>query len=221
MKTPTLVINYKTYEASFGKKALEIAKICESLAKERGVSIGIAVPASELYIAREVSIPVFAQHVDADTYGAHTGSLIAEALKANGVYGSLINHSEDPYSMEQLSAAVAACKRAGLFSLVCAPDVQRSALFAKLQPDMLAVEPPELIGSGISVSNAKPEVVTDTIDAVRKVNHSVPVLCGAGVSTTQDVKSALQLGTAGVLLASIVMKAQDPKKVISELLDGF
>ena len=35
---------------------------------------------------------------------------------------------------------------------------------------MIAVEPPELIGGDISVSTAKPEIISDTVEVVKKIN---------------------------------------------------
>jgi triosephosphate isomerase len=47
------------------------------------------------------------------------------------------------------------------------------------------------------------------------------VLCGAGVSSKEDVKKALELGAQGVLLASAFVKAPDPKAFLSELAGVF
>jgi len=55
---------------------------------------------------------------------------------------------------------------------------------------------------------------------VRKVNPDVVVLCGAGISSGDDVEAALKLGTKGVLLASGVVKAKEPKKVLLEMAEA-
>jgi pyridoxal biosynthesis lyase PdxS len=99
-------------------------------------------------------------------------------------------------------------------SIVCTKDIAETGDYSLMQPDFLAIEPPELIGSGISVSTAKPEVVSG---AVKAAKSGVPVLCGAGVSKGIDVQKALELGAKGVLLASGVVKAQDPKAVLMEM----
>jgi len=105
----------------------------------------------------------------------------------------------------------------GLYTCVCSNNVDVSAAVAALRPDALAVEPPELIGSGISVSKAKPEVVTETVAAVRKVNPKVTILCGAGITKGEDVMSALRLGTEGVLVASGVVRAADQYQALLDL----
>lgn len=78
----------------------------------------------------------------------------------------------------------------------------------------MAIEPPELIGSGIPVSKASPEVVTGAVKAAA----GVKVLCGAGISKGEDVKAAIELGTHGVLLASGVTKAADPEAALRGLI---
>ena len=95
-----------------------------------------------------------------------------------------------------------------------------SGAIAFLEPDMIAMEPPELIGGDISVSTARPEAIVETIEAVKSVK-SVPVLVGAGIKNGQDVKKAIELGAKGVLVASGIVKAKDPKKAINDLVDGM
>ena len=105
-------------------------------------------------------------------------------------------------------------------SVVCANNPRISAAVATLEPDIIAIEPPELIGTGIPVSKAQPEVITGTIDLVRKVNRDVVLLCGAGISHGEDVAAALKLGTQGVLVASGIVKAKDPYAVLREFADA-
>jgi triosephosphate isomerase len=68
------------------------------------------------------------------------------------------------------------------------------------------------------VSSADPQVVKGSVDAVKNVNENVRVLCGAGISKGEDLQAALELGSAGVLLASGVVKAEDPEKALEHLV---
>jgi len=95
-----------------------------------------------------------------------------------------------------------------MVSVVCTNNVAVSQAAAALGPDYVAVEPPELIGSGVSVAQTRPEIVSGSVAAVKKANPKVRVLCGAGIAKGADVKKALELGTDGVLLASGVIKAK-------------
>jgi triosephosphate isomerase len=49
---------------------------------------------------------------------------------------------------------------------------------------------------------------------VKRVNAEVVVLCGAGITSGEDVAAAMRLGTEGVLVASGIVKAKNPYKVM-------
>lgn len=221
LKEPIIAINFKTYIEATGKRALEIAKAAERVWKETGITIVVAPQLADLrMIAESVEIPpVFAQHIDPIKPGSHTGHVLPEAVKEAGAVGTLLNHSENRMILADLEAAIRRAEEVGLMTMVCSNNPAVSAAVAALGPDYVAVEPPELIGTGIPVSKAKPEVVTNTVELVKKVNPDVGVLTGgAGISTGEDVKKALELGSVGVLLASGVTKAKDPEKAIMDLV---
>jgi triosephosphate isomerase len=90
-------------------------------------------------------------------------------------------------------------------------------MVAAHSPDAVAIEPPELIGSGIPVSKAQPEIVRGAVGAVKGVNPKVRVLCGAGITDGEDVTAALELGAEGILVASGVVKAKDPASALMDL----
>lgn len=217
---PIVAINYKAYPTSFGKAALDIAKHAESVAKELGFQVEIIVipPFTELRtLAQAVEIPVFAQHADAVKLGAATGHIPLEIIKDTGAAGVMLNHSENRIRIDQIDYVVKKAKELGVRTLVCANTPEVSAAVAALEPEMVAVEPPELIGTGIPVSKAKPEVITGTVERVRKVSKDVVILTGAGITKGEDVEAAIKLGTLGVLVASAVMKAKNPREVILDM----
>ena len=100
-------------------------------------------------------------------------------------------------------------------------SVDSAVMLAKLEPSILAVEPPELIGGDISVTKAKPEVVSETVEGVHRVAPRVPVFCGAGVKNGADIRKAIELGAEGVLLASGIVKAKDPRAALLDLVKGL
>ncbi len=234
MKTPAIVINFKAYTESTGKSALKLAKICDEVAKKTRKSIVICPQLADAQrIAESVKIPVFAQHADPVDPGSRTGWVLIDSLKGIGLSGSLINHSEHRVEKadmgapagsllvpdkDKIQATINKLRAAGMASILCTRNVRETAELSLLKPDFLAIEPPELIGSGVSVSTTKPEVVTGAVDAVK---NGVPVLCGAGIATGVDVRKALALGAAGVLLASGVVKAQDQKKVLMDMAESL
>jgi len=168
-------------------------------------------------VARSVDLPVLSQHVDAKAQGAATGWVTPQAVKAAGAVGTLLNHSERRGLLADLGASVAASRQAGLLTIVCTDTEATSAAAAALKPDFVAVEPPELIGGNVSVTDARPEVVIEAVKAVRRVDEGVKVLCGAGIKSGKDVRKAVELGASGVLVASGVVKAKDPKAAVLDL----
>ena len=213
---PFLLINFKTYLEATGKRAVELSKKIEAVGENAGVKVGVAPQFCDIErVAASVDIPVFAQHVDSVIPGANTGHVLPESVKAAGADGTLVNHSERPLQLFDIDKAVQLAKQAGLRSVVCAGTARLAAAVALSEPDMVAIEPPELIGTGRAVSKENPEIVTDSVKRVRRVNPSVAILCGAGISTGDDVYAALKLGTNGILVASGVVKAFKPEEVLA------
>ncbi len=214
-----VIINCKTYREATGDDGFKLAKICDDVAKETDVEIIICPQFTDIYrIAKNVDIPVYAQHVDPVDYGSNTGHVLPESVKAAGAVGSLINHSERRLRLADIEACIEKLKSLGMISVVCTNNINVTKAASALGPDFVAIEPPELIGTGIPVSKAQPEIITGSVDAVNKVNPDVKVLTGAGITTGDDVKKAIELGTCGVLLASGVIKAKNPKDVLMDLV---
>ncbi|MEM2118275.1 MAG: triose-phosphate isomerase [Candidatus Bathyarchaeia archaeon] len=216
-----IIVNFKAYSEATGRKAVELAKKAERVNEETSVYVGVAPQFADIAaVAKAVKIPVFAQHIDPIKPGSFTGHVLAESVKEAGAVGTLINHSERQLKLSDINEAIMITREQGLLSVVCANDPNVSAAVAALKPDIIAVEPPELIGTGIPVSKAKPEVVTGTVKLVREVNSEVTILCGAGITRGEDVKAALKLGTQGVLVASGIVKAKDPYTVLREFAEA-
>ncbi|MFA5820666.1 MAG: triose-phosphate isomerase [Candidatus Gracilibacteria bacterium] len=218
MKLPVIIVNFKIYEQGTGEKAVVLAKICEKVANETGESVAVAVNAIDLKaVCEAVKIPVFAQHLDPVVYGSGTGKILAKHVKEVGAFGTLLNHSEYQIGEIVLRDSIARAREAGLFTVVCADTPERGGKIKDFEPDLIAVEPPELIGGDISVSKAGPEIIEKAVDFVGKNK----VLVGAGIRDPEDVTIALSLGACGVLVASGVVKAADPYAVLSGLVLGL
>jgi triosephosphate isomerase (TIM) len=221
VKTPVIIVNFKTYLESTGQKAVELAKNAEKITKETGVSIVVVPQSVDIErVAAAVEIPVFAQHIDPIKVGNCTGHILAESIKEAGAVGTLINHSEKQLKLSDIEAIISLAREKDLISCVCANNPTTSAAIAALQSDIVSFEPPELIGTGIAVSKAQPQVITNTVNMVRQVNANITILCGAGISRYEDVSTALKLGTSGVLVASGIVKAKDPYSVLRAFADA-
>ncbi|MGA3109332.1 MAG: triose-phosphate isomerase [Candidatus Bathyarchaeia archaeon] len=218
---PFLLINFKTYLEATGKKSVELAVKMAKVGKETGVKVGVAPQFCDIaQVASHVEIPVFAQHIDAIAPGAFTGHVLAESVSAAGATGTLINHSERNLLLPEIEKAVQRAREVGLTTVVCAGTARLGAAVSLSEPDMVAIEPPDLIGTGRAVSKESPEILTDSVRRIRSVNSTVTILCGAGISTGEDVYAALKLGTNGVLVASGVVKAPKPEAVLLDFCDA-
>ncbi|WP_137286774.1 triose-phosphate isomerase [Halorussus salinisoli] len=209
-----VVVNLKAYPCD----PVEVATAAREVSDESGVDIAVAPQAAHLERVAETGVETWAQHVSAVEHGSHTGSTLAEAAAEAGATGTLLNHSERRLKLADIDAALEAAERADLETCVCANNPDQIGAVAALGPVAVAVEPPELIGTGTPVSKADPDIVTDAVAAAEAVDDSVPVYCGAGISTGEDLTSAQDLGAEGVLLASGVAKADDPKAALEDLV---
>jgi len=216
-RLPIIIINFKTYEEATGERAVRLAQICGKVATKFRKRIIIAPQFTDIYrIAQEASAstPVFAQHID-DGIGKFTGSISPLAVREAGAVGTLLNHSERRLPIEEVEKRIKAAKAHGRVSLCFADSIEESLKSAAFGPEMIAYEPPELVGTGISVSTAKPSQITDF---VKRVTPKVRRLVGAGISNAGDVRKALELGADGWGVSSAFTKAKDPGRILTELV---
>jgi triosephosphate isomerase len=213
------VINCKNYEEISGDKIIKFIKIVEKVSKKYKVKIAISPPQHLIGLVANSSIQVLAQHIDDSKVGSTTGFVIPELLKKSKVRGSLINHSEHRISSKEIQKLVLKLKELKMTSIVCVKDVAEVKKYVKLKPDYIAIEPPELIGSGKAVSKEKPELIAKAAKAVENTNTKL--LCGAGIVSGEDVVKALELGSKGILVASGIIKAKNWNKIISEFAEAL
>jgi len=217
---PLILVNLKSYLESSGRRAVELAKVAETVAEDTGVCIGLAPQFVDISLISKFKVPVFSQHVDPILPGPFTGHVLPESVVDAGAVGTIMNHSERRLELSELETVVARAKSVGLISVVCASSSKVGMAAALLAPEIIAIEPPELIGTGMAVSKVKPEIVSGSVEMIRKVNQNVVVLCGAGISLGEDVSAAMKLGSRGVLVASGIVKAPNWKKTLLELAEA-
>ncbi|GBF09132.1 triosephosphate isomerase [Aeropyrum pernix] len=218
---PVLAVNMKTYSSAFGEGARRLARDAARVAREVDVRVILVAPLINASSLAGVYGDVYIQHTDPVDLGAHTGYTPVEAAAAEGLRGVMVNHSEHKVTYRHLQAVVSKARSLGLEVLACADTPEEAAAAALLRPSMVALEPPELIGTGIPVSQAKPEVITRGVEAVARVAPGVAVLAGAGITAGEDARRAVELGAQGVLVASAVMKAKDPHGKMLELAEAM
>ena len=209
-----ILVNLKAYPCD----PVEVATAARDVAEKSDVRIAVSPQAADLRRVADTGVETWAQHVDPNDYGSHTGSTLAEAASEAGAEGTLVNHSEKRMKLADIDGSVRAAERAGLETCVCANNPAQIGAVAALGPDSVAVEPPELIGGDDSVASADPDIVRDAVEAAANVDEDVEVFCGAGISTGDDVEAAGDLGATGILLASGVAKADDPRSALESLV---
>jgi triosephosphate isomerase (TIM) len=218
LKNP-LIINFKNYEEVSADGAIRLGETARKVAEKIQVEIILAPPHPVLaLIAKEVEIPVICQHVDDEKMGPSTGFTVPEIAKSYGAIGSLINHSEHRIEMNSIASLVKRLRKLGMVSIVCAQEPQEVVEISTFEPDFIAIEPPELIGSGKAVSKQNPTVITKSIEGAGSRSR---IICGAGISDKEDVSKAIEIGSQGILVASGVIKATSWDKKITELASGM
>jgi triosephosphate isomerase (TIM) len=217
-----LILNFKNYPRISGGGSVRLASFAKEVSEDSGVTIIVAPPTPLLALVASTSGGhVYAQSVDAELGDRATGSVLPETVRSCGARGTLLNHSESRKPASVLRTLVPRLSRIGLEVCLCARTPSEAARLARFGTEFLAVEPPALIGTGVAVSRARPEVITESVEAVEKAGFKGALLCGAGIVDAGDVAKALKLGADGVLVSSSVVKADDWKGKLAELAGAF
>lgn len=217
-----IFVNYKTYEESTGPNAVLLTKALEEAAHETQVKIIPVVQAEDIKeIVSSSTLEVWSQKIDAVSFGAHTGAIIPEAVVDDGARGTFLNHSESRFeTFDELAKASDRAKEVGLKTLIFARDLEELKNICSLSPDFLAYEPPELVGSTTtSVAQAEPEVIGKAVEIAK--HAGLPLIVGAGIHSEEDVRKSLSLGAVGFAIATNIVKAEDPKAAVLELIKGY
>ena len=217
MGAQLVVVNFKTYETAHGIAAEELARAMASIETDaRMIAVVSAFDLSAVVDAAP-KLEVWTQHLDPIGFGSNTGWLHPDTAISRGASGTIINHAEHKVSLEHVAMILDSVPE-DFTVCACAANIEEARALTALQPDYVAVEPPELIGGDISVTTADPDIVISTAAAISEINENVGILCGAGVKNGADVAMAIQLGTSGVLLASGVTKVADPVSALADLV---
>ena len=217
MSEHLVVVNFKTYESAHGIAAEELALIMEQIETDARMIAVVSAFDLSAVVSVAPNLEIWTQHLDPINFGSNTGWLHPETAVQRGAKGTLINHAEHKVSIEHIAMLLDNVPE-GFTVCACAADIGEARALSALQPDYVAVEPPELIGGEISVTTADPEIVSGTARAIREISEDVGILCGAGVKNGQDVLKAIELGTSGVLLASGVTKVKDAAAALNDLV---
>ena len=216
------IINLKNYLEISGQKALGITKDAERVSQSLGTRIMISPPQPLLaWVSKNTNLEIISQHVDPNQVGPTTGFSIPEMVKDSGAIGSLINHSEHPVDIITITEILKRMRSLKLVSVVCTKNFNELRVVGKLEPDYIAIEPPELIGTKRSISTEKPSLISESFQYLKSNGIRSKLICGAGINTPEDVRIALDLGSDGILAASSIVKSNKWYEKIYELANEF
>ncbi|QQG49168.1 MAG: triose-phosphate isomerase [archaeon] len=215
----TLILNFKNYAEIQGEGSVRLAAAALRVARKVEVEVIVAppIPLLGLVVGRVRGATVYSQSADGISGDKTTGSILPESIRAAGAKGAILNHSESRMSYRALQGLVPRMKASGIGSCVCSKTPAEAQRVSYLGPKFVAVEPPELIGTGVSVSRARPGLIKETVERLRSSGYRGRILCGAGIVSGEDVARAVNLGTDGILVASSVVKAKDWASKLEEL----
>ncbi len=214
---PFFEIGPKAY--LFGKDALHLARYADRMSRKYDVRI--------IFTPQYVDIPliashtrhvlVFAQHMDPLPIGRGIGSVLPEAIKKAGAVGVLLNHAEKRIPRDQLELTIRRADQVGLASMVCADDLGDAIEIARMEPNIIIVESPELIGTGRRASGDR-EIVQQTNAALWAINPRIRVLHGAGISSGRDVYEIIAAGSQASGSTSGIINAERPFMVLEDMI---
>lgn len=217
IKSPVLLFNPKTY--LYGKKLDDLVDFMDSEAEGKRGTYLMTVPLVEIerIASRTKNIILFAQHMDGLVPGRGMGGILAEALSFVGVNGCILNHAEKPLLYSEIEKSVDRAKELGLLTILCGSSYNEIRALAYLKPTIILAEPTDLIGTG-SVSDEK--YIQRSTEIVKEISPNTLVIQGAGVSSAEDVTNNLKLGSDGSGSTSGITEANDPKKVIKDMIEA-
>ena len=211
-----IVVNFKTYGQGTGEEAIKLIEIMSKVQEKTGVKLIAAVQAIDLRIlSKQNTVEVWAQHIDTVTSGAHTGNITSVGIKDAGAKGSLLNHPEKSVQPKFIDNLIRMLDIVDLQSLVIVEHLSLLKKIKTYNPTYIALEKSDVIGSDRAVCEEYPDLIKQAV----KVFDDL--LIGGGITSKEDVLKSRELGAKGVLLASAVVKSEDPEKILVELSEGF
>jgi triosephosphate isomerase (TIM) len=216
---PFFEVGPKAY--AWGAAMVDLAKRADALSRAYDVRVIVTpqyvdIPAVAQAVER---VMVFAQHMDALPPGRGVGSVLPEAVKAAGAHGVLLNHVERRLSRVELAETMRRADEVGLATMVCADDVDHAVAIARLSPDVIIVESPDLIAGGRRDDGRGAIAATD--EAIRQVDPSIRVLHGAGINGPKDVYDATAAGARGAGSSSAIFTAPDPAAMLEAMIKAM
>jgi triosephosphate isomerase len=220
IEPPFFEIGPKAY--LYGRALLKLAQHADKLSRKYAVRIIITPQCVDIpMLVRETEqVLVFAQHMDALKPGRGIGSVLPEAIKEAGAVGTLLNHVERKLSLTEIERTIQRADEVGLATMVCADNAQEALEIAKMSPNIILVEAPNLIEAGKREIDDQLEI-KKVNQRLWEVNRNILVLHGGGMSTGEDAYNIVKWGAQATGSTSGVILAKDPFQRLEEMVSAM
>lgn len=217
VSVPFLFVNPKSY--LWGEESLKLAKECNQIVQETGVTIFFTCPYADLRLIAENTshVIVTAQNMDSLKPGRGMGAVLPESLVETGAKAVVLNHAENQKTLAELKACITRAKELGLVSIVCADSTDESKAVAQLGADVILAEPTELIGTGIT---ADPSYTVKCCHEIKEVNPETLVMIASGITTGEDVYKVIVNGADGSGSTSGIINAPSRGDRVREMVEA-
>lgn len=214
---PFFEIGPKAY--LYDQAVLKLARHADEMSRKYDVRIIFTPQAVDIRLVVEGTkdLLVFAQHMDALPLGRGNGSVLPEAVKAAGAVGVLLNHVEKRLSMAELERTIRRADEVGLASMACADTLADAVTIARMAPNIIIVESPDLIEGGKRAENDR-ESVARINATIWDINPEIRILHGAGINSGKDVYNIISAGSQAAGSTSGIIKAPDPFAMLEEMI---
>jgi len=221
MKSFTIILNVKAYHESTiegGKRLCAAIDTFVKIHPKINVDLHVAPNLIDLQLLKLEfpNISLIAQHIDAVSMGKQTGWIPAGIVKRLGIEMTILNHTEHRLKTKEVQRALTHAHETGMKVVVCCQTVLEAKRLLRFHPYAIALEPPELIGSGKSITAY--ESLVHAYMVLKK--GATQLYVGAGISNSQDIAAARSFGVDGVLLSSAFVFAPEPFIFIQDLVNA-
>ena len=222
LNAPYFWVNFKAYPGTAGGDGLALARTIERVQQETGVRFVLSPQTPDVrMIAEETDLAVMAQRADAVDAGRGMGVILPETVAAAGADALAINHAEYRETLDDIATLIERCRDTGLHSVVSAHGLEAGRAAVTFEPDTIVFEVPADIATDRAITQTHPDRVREFVEMVREVTEHTHVFVGGGISSSDDVAKAFELGADAVGAASAVVGADDPYETLIDLATGF
>lgn len=217
IEPPFFEIGPKNY--LFGRDVVDLAMAADEAAAHFDIRVIFTAPYLDIreVAGRAKNLFVFAPHIDCASVGRGLANVLPESVKAAGATGAMLNHAERPLGVAALCRTIERAREIGLLTIACADTISEAISVAQMGPDMMVVEPTELIGTGKACDLS---YVKRSVEAVRGVDPSIGVLVGGGIGSARAVYEVMLAGADATGSSSGIATAPDPAKMAREMLEA-